>query len=224
MIDYFPKPKSLRANVNVELDLSNCATKADLRNATGVDTLDFAKKTDLANLKSEVDKLDSDKLKNVPSGLNSLKSKVDKLDVDKLVPVPVNLNKLSDAVKNNVVEKDVCNAKIKNIENKMPDFINLDTNTTLSVKINEDKNKILSIINLTTNASLNAKINDAEGEIPSITNLAAIAALTTVENKTPNVCDLVKKADYDVEIKDIKKNISLHLIILSSRIIYLMKK
>ena len=58
--------------------------------------LNFAKETDLANLKSDVDKLDIDKLKNVPTGLNSLKRKVDELDVDKLVPVPVHLNKLSD--------------------------------------------------------------------------------------------------------------------------------
>ena len=59
----------------------------------------FAKKVDLASLKSEVDKLDIDKLQNVPSGLNSLKSKVDKLDVDKLAPTPINLSKLSDVVK-----------------------------------------------------------------------------------------------------------------------------
>ena len=85
MREYFPKPKSLRANVKVELDLSNSATKADLKNATAVDTLDFAKKNDLANLKSDVDKLDIDKLKNFPSGLSNLKSKVDKLDVDKLI-------------------------------------------------------------------------------------------------------------------------------------------
>ena len=89
MSEYFPKRKSLGANVKVELDLSNYATKADLKNATGVDTSDFAKKTDLANLKSDVDKLDIDKLKNVPTNLSNLKSKVDKLDVDKLVRVPV---------------------------------------------------------------------------------------------------------------------------------------
>ena len=52
----FPKLKSLEANVKAELDLSNYATKADLKNATGVDTLDFAKKADLASLKSDVDK------------------------------------------------------------------------------------------------------------------------------------------------------------------------
>ena len=78
--------------MKVELDLSNYATKADLKNETGLDTSTFAKKVDLASLKSNVDKLDIDKLKNVPSNLNNLKSKVDKLDVDKLVAVPVDLN------------------------------------------------------------------------------------------------------------------------------------
>ena len=80
------------------------------------------KKTDLANLKSDVDKLDIDELKNVPSGLSNLESKV-----DKLVPVPVDSIKLSDVVKNDVVKKDVYNAKIKNIEDKIPDVTNLAT-------------------------------------------------------------------------------------------------
>ena len=94
MSEYLPKPKSLGANVKAELDLSNYATKADLKNATGVDTSKFAKKIDLASLKSEVDKLDIDKLEKVPTGLNSLENKVDKLNVDKLVRGPVDLSKL----------------------------------------------------------------------------------------------------------------------------------
>ena len=124
MSKYFPKPNSLRANVKVELDLSNYATKADLQNATGVDTSPFAKKVDLASLKSNVDKLDIDKLKNVPIDLRNLKIKVDKLDVDKLAPVPVDLSKLSDAVKNDVAKKDVYNPKIKSIEDNIPDITN----------------------------------------------------------------------------------------------------
>ena len=79
--------------------MSNYAIKANLKIATGADTSDFAKKTDLANLKSDVDKLDIDKLEQVPIGLNSLKSKVDKLIVDKLAPVPADLSKLSDVIK-----------------------------------------------------------------------------------------------------------------------------
>ena len=89
----------LEANLRIELDLSNYATKADAKNSTGVDTSDFAKETDLANLKSDVDKLDIDKLKTLSTNLSNLKSKVDKLDVDKLVSVPVDLSKLSDVVK-----------------------------------------------------------------------------------------------------------------------------
>ena len=69
--------------MKVELDLSNYATKVDLKTATGVDTSKFAKKVDLANLKSDVDKLDIDKSKNVPTNLSNLKNKADKLDVDK---------------------------------------------------------------------------------------------------------------------------------------------
>ena len=67
--------KSLGANVKIELDLSDYATKSDFKNATGVDASNFAKKINLANLKSDVDKLDIDKLKNVPSNLSNSKSR-----------------------------------------------------------------------------------------------------------------------------------------------------
>ena len=105
MSEYFPKPKSFGANVKVELDLFNYATKVDFKNATGVDTSDFAKKTDLTILKSNVGKLVIDKLKNVPSSLGNFKSKLDKLYADKLVPVPVDISKLSDVVKIMLLKK-----------------------------------------------------------------------------------------------------------------------
>ena len=89
MSEYFPERKASTANVKVELDLSNYATKAELKNATGFDTLAFAKKTDLANLKSDVDKLHIDKLKNVLSGISRLKCKKDKLDIGKLDTTPI---------------------------------------------------------------------------------------------------------------------------------------
>ena len=69
--------------MKIELNVSNYATKSDLKNATSVDTSKFAKKVDLASLKSFIDKLDIDRLKNVPTSLSNLKSKLDKLDVDK---------------------------------------------------------------------------------------------------------------------------------------------
>ena len=68
--------------MKVELDLSNYAIKTDSKNATGIDTSSFAKKVDLANLKSNVDELDIDKLKNLATNLSNLKSKVHQLDVE----------------------------------------------------------------------------------------------------------------------------------------------
>ena len=78
MSQYFPKPfRSFGGNINVKVDLSNYATKTDLKSVTHVDTSSFALKTNLANLKTEVDKL----------------------DIDKLAPVPFDVSKLSDVVK-----------------------------------------------------------------------------------------------------------------------------
>ena len=103
MSQYFPKPfRSFGGNINVKVDLSNYPTKTNLKNVTHVDTSSFALKRNLANLKTEVDKL----------------------DIDKLVPVPVDLSKLSDVVKNDVVKKTVYNklvAKVNNIDTS--DFV-----------------------------------------------------------------------------------------------------
>ena len=83
MSEYVPKPSSHKENIKVIIDLSNYATKADINNITHVDTSKFALKTNLANLKAEVDKL----------------------DIDKLVPIPADLNKFSNVVKKDVVKK-----------------------------------------------------------------------------------------------------------------------
>ena len=83
MGEYFRKPRPLGQNVKVELDLSNCATKANLKNVTSVDTSKFAEKVDSANLKSEIDKL----------------------DIDKLGITPVDLGKLSHVLKDEIVQK-----------------------------------------------------------------------------------------------------------------------
>ena len=82
--------------MKVELDLSDYPSKADLKNATDVDMSKITKKIDLVNLKSDVDKLDIDKLKKAPTCFRNLKSKVGKLDFDKLVSASVDLSKLSD--------------------------------------------------------------------------------------------------------------------------------
>ena len=155
MRDYFPKPTSFEVNVKVELYLSNYAT-------TGVDTSNFTKKTDLAYLKSDIDKLDIEKLRNLASNLSNLKSKVHKLDIDKLVPVPVDLSKLSYVVKYYVVKKDVYNAKIKNIEDKVPDIANFSINTTVSTKINEIKIEIPSVTNIALTVAFTAVIYEVK--------------------------------------------------------------
>ena len=80
MSQYFPKLyEPFGGDINVKIDLSNYATKADIKNISHVDTSSFALKTNLANLKTEVDKLDIDKLKPVPTDLSKLRDVVKKV-------------------------------------------------------------------------------------------------------------------------------------------------
>ena len=86
MSQYFHKPfRKFGGNTNVKVDLTDYATKTDIKNILHVDTSRFALRSNLASLKTEVDKL----------------------DVSKLVPVPVDISKLSDVAKNDVVKKSV---------------------------------------------------------------------------------------------------------------------
>ena len=93
-MSYYPPYKSSSNNVKVELDLTNYATKTDLKNITHVDVSSFASKTNLAALKTEVDKI----------------------DVDKLKTTPTDLDRLSNLVKNDVVKKTDYNTKVTSIE------------------------------------------------------------------------------------------------------------
>ena len=83
----------MRDKVEIVLDLSNYATKKELELAIGVDTSLSAPKQDSIALKVEVEKLDINKLVNIPTGLNDLKTKVDKLDISKLEIIPEDLKK-----------------------------------------------------------------------------------------------------------------------------------
>ena len=180
MCQYFPKPfKNFGGNINVKVDLFNYATKNDLKNIAHVDTSNFALKTNLANLKTEVDKL----------------------DIDKLVPVPVDLSKLSNVVKNEVVKKTVYDklaAKVNNIDTS--GFI-------LKTKYNTDKleleKKIPDVSNLVKKSDYNAKVNEIEAKMPSISGLASTSLLTAVENKIPSIGTLVKKAYYYTKVSDL---------------------
>ena len=79
MRQYFPKRyKPFGGDIYVKIDLSNYATKCDLKNATGTDTFKLAAKSDLASFKAEVNKLDINELKSIPTNLRNLKSKIDK--------------------------------------------------------------------------------------------------------------------------------------------------
>ena len=150
MNQYFPKPfRSFGGNINVKVDLSNYATKTDLKNVTHVDTSSFALKTNLANLKTEVDKL----------------------DIDKLVPVPVDLSKLSNVVKN-VLKKAVYDklvAKVNNVD--ISDFV-------LKTKYQTDKpeleNKIPDESSLATKTALIA----VENKISDVTTLVKKQTIT----------------------------------------------
>ena len=115
MSQYFLKLfRSFGRNINVKVDLSNYATKTDLKDVTHVDTSSFALKTNFSNLKTEVDKL----------------------DIEKLAPVPDDLSKLSDVVKNDVVKKTVYDKMVAKVNN-------IDTNDfVLKTKYDTDKTEL----------------------------------------------------------------------------------
>ena len=161
MSQYFPKLfTSFGKNISVKVDLSNYATKTDLKNVAHVHTSSFSLKTNLANLKAEVN---------------------NKLDIDKLVPVPADLSKLSDVVKNDVVKKTVYDklvAKVNNIDTN--DFV-------LKTKYQTDKTELQKKMLNVTDFVKKANLTELENKIPDVSNLATKNVLTAVENKIPNV-------------------------------------
>ena len=111
MSQYFLKPyEPFGGDINIKVDLSNYATKADIKNISHVGTPSFALKKNLDNLKAEVDKL----------------------DIDKLVPVPVDLSKLSDIVKNDVVKKTVYDKLVAKVDSIDTNKFVLKTMTLIS--------------------------------------------------------------------------------------------
>ena len=100
--------------------------------------------------------MDIDKLKSLPNNLSQLKTEVDKLDIVELVPVTIDLSKLSTVIKNEVVKETEYDAKIKIIEDKIPDISNLATKINLNTKITKVKTETPSTSNLTTTSRLTA--------------------------------------------------------------------
>ena len=192
MSQYFPPCRSSGSNIKVKLDLSSYATKNDFKNVTHVDVSSFASKTNLAVLKTEVDKL----------------------NIDKLTPVSNDLAKLSNVVKNDVkkTEYNKLVGKVDNIDTT--GFVlktKYDTGKSdLEKKISDVDKKIPDTSSLVKKTDYNSKITEVEGKIPSISGLATSSALTAVENKIPNVSNLVKKTDYNTKISEIEKEIIDH--------------
>ena len=213
MTTYYPPYKSSSNNVKVELDLTNYATKTDLKNITHVDVNSFASKTNLAALKTEVDKI----------------------DVDKLKTTPTDLDRLSNLVKNGLVKKTDYNTKVtiietqiagltKNTIDNLADITKLkaiDTNsfvlktklasdvTTLENKIDTVDKKVPDISALATKTSLNAylqtstfssKVTEVENKIKDA-DIIGKSANTKANTIRSNLTDYAKKADVATDRK-----------------------
>ena len=217
-MSYHPPYKSSSNNVKVELDLTNYATKKDLKNVTHVDVSSFASKTNLAALKSEVDKIGTDKLKTAPT----------------------DLAKLTNAIENDVVKKTDYNTKVTSIEaqiagltkntvDNLADITKLkaiDTNSfvnktkfsadvnTLDDKIDGVEKKIPDISGLATKTSLNdylktstlnSKVTEVESKIKDA-DIIAKSANTKVNTIRSNLTSYATKADLATDITAIKND------------------
>ena len=211
MSQYFPPYNNSSKNIKVKLDLRNYATKDDVKNITHVDVSSYASETNLAASKTEVDKIDVDKLKTVPDDLvkvsnvvknevikkttyNTLKNKVDVIDNLKFVlrtKFTTDTNALDD--------------KIDKVEKKIPDISGLATKSSVTRLITEQedytdkvKKKIPDISGLASKTELTT----VENKIPDVSGLATTSALTAVENKIPDITSLITKTDFDTKLKN----------------------
>ena len=145
MSQYFPAYNNSSENIKVELDLSNYATKKDIKDITHVDTSSYALKTNLAALKTEVDNIDTDKLKTVPHDLAKL-SNVVKNDVVKKTEYNTSKNKV-DAIDTSgfvtrtkfTTDTNALDDKIDKVEDKIPDISRLATKSSVTCLITEQE-------------------------------------------------------------------------------------
>ena len=149
---------------------------------THVDTSSFVLKTNLAALKTEVDKL----------------------DIDKLVPAPTDLSKLSNVVKNNVVKKTIYDELVAKVNN-------IDTSGfVLKTNYSADKTELETKIPNVNDFIKKAKLTELENKIPDISTLATKTALATVENKIPDVSNLFNKTDYNTKVTENENKLNNH--------------
>ena len=224
---YFPPyQRSNSSNVNVKLDLTNYTTKDDVKNITHFDVSSFASKTNLTALKTEVDKLDIDKLKTTPADLAKLTNVVDNELVKKTVynakvtAIDNAISKIKQIATNNLAEitklkavdttkfatkaerstdKNALDDKIDKVDKKVPDISGLATKTSLS-------NYLQTTTFNSKVTELEGKIRTAENNIPNITPLATKAEVTAAENKIPSLVGYAKKSEVATDITAIKND------------------
>ena len=192
-MSYYPPYKSSSNNIKVELDLTNYVTKTDLNNRTHVDTSSFASKNNLAALKTEVDKIDLDKLKTAPT----------------------DLAKLTNAVENDLVKKTVYNTKVTSIEGQI---VGLTKNTIdnladiTKLKLINTNSFVLKTKLASDVATLENKIDTVDKKIPDISRLATKTSLnaylqtSTFNSKVTEVENKIKAADIIAKSANTKAN------------------
>ena len=141
-MSYYPPYKSSSNNVKVELDLTNYATKTNLKNITHVDVSSFANKNNLAALKTEVDKIDTDKLKTAPTGLA----------------------KLNNAIENDLVKKIDYNTKVTSIEAQIAGL----TKNTVDNLADITKLKAIDTNSFVNKTKFSADINTLDDKIDGV--------------------------------------------------------
>ena len=214
---YFPPYENYSNNIKVQLDLTNYATKDYVKIITHFDVSSYASKTNLAALKTEVDKIDTDKLKTVPDDLaklsnvvkndvvkkttyNTLKNKVDTIDTSGFVTrtkFTTDTNALDD--------------KIDKIEKKKPDISGLATKSSVTRLIIEQKDytgKVKKEIPNISGLASKSELAAVENKLPDISGLATAYALTAVENKIPDITSLITKTDFDAKLKNISDRVT----------------
>ena len=173
---YFP-PYGSTNNIKVELDLANYATKDDVKNITHVDVSSYATKTNLAALKSEVDKIDTDILKTVST----------------------DLSKLNNVVKNDVVKKTEYNTKVTSIENQIAGV----TKNTVDNLADITKLKAVDTSNFVLKTKLTADVNTLDNKIDGVeknglatkSSLTAYLQTATFNSKTTEIENKIKSTD-----------------------------
>ena len=217
---FAPSKRRFRGGIKVKLDLSNYATKTDLKTVTHVDVSSFAAKVNLASLKTEVDKLDADKLKTVLVDLAKLTNKV----ANDLVKEK-DFNKLEKKVTDNKTEQDNLKTTIQNNYLTTESYINgLKTKVDgidltkyvkkgdYDTKVGNLKLKIPDISGLLQTSTFNSRVGKLENKIKTaeskldISGLASNTGLKNVENKIPDSNAFVKKTDYATEVSGIKND------------------